>query len=90
MSKPLVVYATKRAVEEAQRFGLPGVLENVVERAIAEGRVFRALPGGERLVDVGGGVVARVKTGDRAPSGARRLMVERLERAGNYTRRRSA
>lgn len=91
MSKRTVVYATKRALEEAAAEGLRRPLEVVVEEAIAAGQVFHRLPSGERLVDVDGRLVVRVRTQDRTPAGTRRLLVTRIEpaQASHDERRRS-
>jgi hypothetical protein len=73
-----VVYATRRALEQAQELGFPGVIESKVEAAILEGRQFKKIGARQRLVNVEGWIV-RVTTGDRTPGGRRRLLVTRIE-----------
>lgn len=84
MTSGLVVYATKTALRQAAEGGFEGVFESAVEDAIREGRHFRRLGNGDRLVDVAG-LPVRVRKLDRTASGARRLLAVRIE--GQHTRR---
>jgi hypothetical protein len=83
VTKPFVVYASRKALAQAQRLDFGSVLENAVERAIGEGRHFGRIAG-DRLVDLGGGFVARCATRDRTPAGRRRVLVIALERKRGY------
>jgi hypothetical protein len=81
-----VIYASRAALEQAQRLGLDGVLENRVADGIRAYRQHRrSLPGmrplaeNERLVELDGGLVARTVTRDRTASGKRRVLVYRVD-----------
>jgi hypothetical protein len=83
--RPLVLTASPRALEQAQRLGVPGVLENLVEEAITAGRRLR-WEGKTLHVVVADGVAVKVKR-VRAPSSGRLAWKPLAVQASNHRRR---
>lgn len=81
MRRPLVLTASRAAVEQARALGFHGgCLENAVEGAIIAGRLPGTSVGGEAPVNIGDGLVvicAKVKT-QSGRKGWRPLTVRRL------------
>jgi hypothetical protein len=83
----VVVFASRRALDEAERLQLPGVLENQVEAANLDGRKKRrsaqcvtTLHPGEAIVFLRHDVAAVIAKNGKTSSGRRRWRVRRLVR----------
>jgi hypothetical protein len=85
VSRVLVV-ASRRAQEEAERLGIPGVVENRIEAAILCGRKKNHAPGltlggDQRAVWLGPRLLAVLERDGRTASGTRRWRALRVVQA---------
>jgi hypothetical protein len=76
-AETFVVFASRRALEEAEVHGI-GVVENLTEKAILAGRVNGH--GHSRRVRLGDGIVAHtITTEDRTAGGRRKVLITSIQ-----------